>query len=135
MRIIVDADRVVAALIKQNTTRDILFDEAFEFLTPDYALSEIEEHREILQKKTKLAKDEFDILLSLIFEYITIIAKSTYTNFMEDCKESVKDVDDIPYIAACLASKSMGIWSHDQHFREQSKVKVFTNIDLLNLSR
>ena len=135
MKIIVDADRIVAALIKQNTTRDILFDEEFEFLTPDHALFEIEEHREILQKKTKLTTYEFDILLMLIFEYITIIAKSTYTNFMEDCKESVKDVNDIPYIAACLASEFLGIWLHNQHFREQSKVKVFTNIDLLNLSR
>lgn len=42
---------------------------------------------------------------------------------------------DIPHLAACLASKAEGIWAHDPHFLEQQKVKVFTNIDMLNLSR
>ena len=49
MKILVDANRIITALVKQSTTRDILFDEAFEFVTPDYAHSEIEDHQDELQ--------------------------------------------------------------------------------------
>ena len=53
---------------------------------------------------------------------------------MEECKNDISDPDDIPFLAACLASNAQGIWAHDPHFLEQHKTKVFTNIDLLNLS-
>ncbi len=135
MKILIDVNRIVAALMKQSTTRDILLDEAFEFVTPDYALSEIEEHREELQKKVKLTKEEFDILLAILFERITILPKSAYAGLIDGCKEAIEDVDDVPYLAACLASKSLGIWSHDPHVLKQKKVGVFTNIDMLRLAK
>jgi predicted nucleic acid-binding protein len=133
MKIIIDANRIVAALVKQSTTRDILFDSEFEFLTPDYSISEINEHKEELQKKAKLTTEEFDLLLSLIFERITILPEQEYSDFVKTCK--VCDVDDTPYLAACLATKAQGVWSHDPHLSKQDKAKVFTNIDLLNFSR
>ena len=54
MRILVDTNRIIAALVKAGTTRDILFDESFEFVTPDYTVTEIREHENELLKKTKL---------------------------------------------------------------------------------
>ena len=39
MKILVDANRIIAALVKQSTTRDILLDEAFEFVSPDHVMS------------------------------------------------------------------------------------------------
>ena len=134
MKILVDTNRIIAALIKNGTTRDILFDENFEFVTPDFTITEIREHEEELLKKTKLTKQEFDILLVLIFEHITIIPFSEYEDFIEECKEDINDLDDIPYLAACLASNAQGIWAHDPHLLEQHKAKVFTNIDLLKFS-
>lgn len=135
MKIVIDANRIIAALVKQSTTRDILFDEAFEFVTPDHSLSEIDEHREELQQKAKLTKEEFDVLLALLFERITILPKSAYADFTDECKEAIEDADDVPYLAACLASKSLGIWSHDPHVLKQKKASVFTNIDMLRLSK
>ncbi len=51
MKILIDTNRIIAALVKESTTRDILFDENFEFVTPDYTLTEIKEHKEELSKK------------------------------------------------------------------------------------
>jgi len=130
----VDTNRIIAALVKSGTTKDILFDESFEFLTPDYTITEIKEHEDELIRKTKLTKEELRILLALIFERVTIIPLSEYEDFIDGCKNDIRSPDDIPHLAACLASKSQGIWSHDQHFLEQHKAKVFTNIDLLGIS-
>ena len=70
MKVLVDTNRIIAALIRKGTTRDILFDENFEFVTPDFTITEIKEHEDELRKKTKLTKEEFDVLLALIFEHI-----------------------------------------------------------------
>src|SRR3989344_980173 len=128
MKILVDTNRIIAALIKESTTRDLLFDENFEFVTPDYTIIEITEHKEELQKKTKLTDEEFEILLTLIFERIEIIPKSEYEDFLDECKNLISDPNDVPHLAACLAIRAEGIWAHDSHFKEQHKLKVFTNI-------
>ena len=135
MRIVIDANRIVAALIKQSTTREIILDGLFEFVTPDFVLYEIKKHRNELQKKTKLTEKEFNVLLILIFEQIIILPKSSYLKFIDDCKNYVIDINDVPYLAACIASKATGIWSHDPHILKQKKVRVFTNINMLDLSK
>lgn len=53
MKIIIDANRIIASLIKRSTTREIILDKSFEFFTPDFTLSEIEKHRNELLKKNK----------------------------------------------------------------------------------
>lgn len=134
MKVLIDTNRIIAALIKNGTARIILFDESFEFVTPDYTIIEILNHKEELKRKTRLSSEEFDILLSMILEPITILPKCDYENFIEKCKNDISDPDDIPHLAACLAVKAEGIWAHDPHFLEQHKAKVFTNIDMLKLS-
>lgn len=46
MKVVIDSNRVIAALIKDSTTRLILNDENFEFVTPDFTITEVEEHKE-----------------------------------------------------------------------------------------
>ena len=38
MKIVIDTNRIIAALIKDGVSRKILFDKRFEFVTPDYSL-------------------------------------------------------------------------------------------------
>lgn len=134
MKIVVDTNRIIAALVKDSTTRTILFDKSFKFLTSDYAITEIQEHKDELKAKTNLNDEEFEILLALIFEHIGVIPKSIYENHMEDYKNEISDLDDIPVLATAIATEADGIWAHDPHFEQQKKVKVFRNIDLLKLS-
>ena len=134
MRILVDTNRIIAALVKRGTSRDILFDEFFELVTPDYTLIEIDKHKEEIRQKTHLEEDEFELLLMLVFEHIIVIPKSDYTQFIDKCKNDMSDPDDVPHLAAALATNAEGIWAHDPHFLEQKKVKVFTNIDMLKIA-
>lgn len=135
MKVVVDTNRIIASLIKDGTTRKILLDGNFEFITPDYTITEINEHRDELKNTGNLSDEEFDIIFALIFEYIKIIPEANYKNFTEACKNDISDPDDVPILAAAVASSADGIWAHDPHFKEQKKVKVFTNIDMLNMGR
>ena len=134
MRILVDTNRIIAALVKQGTTRSILFNEYFEFVTPDYTISEIMRYKEEIKRKARINDAELEILLALIFERITVIPESEYASFIGQCKDEISDPDDIPQLACCLASKAEGIWAHDPHFKKQNKINVFTNIDMLRIS-
>lgn len=135
MKIVVDSNRVIAALIQDSTTREILLDRNFEFFAPEYIKTEIEKYRKDIMEKADISEEEFEILLSLIFESITIIPQSEYQNFLSELRDITKDSKDVAYFAVCLFIKADGIWTHDLHFKEQKKVKVFTNIDMLRFNR
>ncbi len=83
--------------------------------------------------KAKINSEEFDLLIGLIFENITIIPKEEYENYAEQAKILIKDVKDVPFMALCLAYKTDGIWSDDAHFSEQNKIKIFKTPDMLLL--
>ena len=134
MKVVIDSNRVIAALVKDSTTRGILFDKNFDFVAPDYIKIEINKYKSEIMEKAGITENEFDILLSLVFENITIIPRDEYDKFVAKFKNEIKDPKDIAYIAASAVTKAEGVWTHDPHFIDQKKIKVFTNIDLLKLS-
>lgn len=134
MKIVIDTNRIIAALVKDSTTRKILFDKRFEFVTPDYTLTEIHKHKDELKEKTGLDDMGFELLLAFILDEIKIISFSDYREFIDDCKEDVRDPDDAPILATAIATRAEGIWAHDPHFLEQKKMRVLTNKDMLDLN-
>ena len=133
MKVVIDSNRVIAALIKDSTTRGILFNNNFEFIAPDSITIEVNKYKDVIIEKSGITEKEFDILLSFIFEQISIIPQNEYNELVEKFKNDIKDPNDVLYIAACVAAKAEAIWTHDPHFKEQKKVKVFSNIDLLRI--
>ncbi len=133
MKIVIDSNRAIAAMIKESTTREILLDKTFEFFAPEYIKEEIEKYEEEIMQKASLEKEEFAILLSLIFEHITIIPQGEYHYFVEELKNKISDLKDVAYLAVCLSIKADGIWTHDLHFQEQKRCRIYTNVDLLRL--
>ncbi|SRR3989344_6858371 len=134
MKIVVDSNRVIAALIKDGTTREILFNRNFKFFAPEYIRDEIEKYKNEIIQRADINNKEFEILISLIFEYITIVPKSEYNSFIDKLKNEISDINDLAYFAACLSIKADGIWTHDLHFKEQEKYKIYTNIDMIRMS-
>jgi len=131
--LVIDCNRIFAALIKEGTTRNIFWDDEFEFIAPDFILEEIEKYKEEIMSKTVLTQEEFNVLLSLFLERITIIPQEDYSEYTKIIE--ISDIKDIPYVACCLATKAHGIWTHDPDFQQQTEVKVFTNMDLLRWLR
>jgi predicted nucleic acid-binding protein len=134
MRIVIDANRVLASLIRDGTTRAILLDPLFEFFAPDGLMTEIGKHADRVTKASGLRKEELEILLLLLSENITVVPREEYVEYVEKIRGSIGDPGDVPYVAVCLAVGAEGIWTHDPHFRKQDEVQVFTNIDMLRKS-
>jgi len=130
MKLVIDSNSIIASLIKDGLSRRIIFSLAIQFIAPDHTLNEISNYKKMICKKAKLTYNEFDILFNLIFEHITIIPKEEYEDFFDCAKALIDDIDDIPFVALCLASKADGIWSDDTHFKTRKEITIYRTREL-----
>ncbi len=131
MKVVIDSNRVIAALIKDSTTRLIIRSARFNFYAPSFIKSEIYKYKKEILEKSRLNSEEFNSLLENIFKRINIIQAEKYDLFFKDSKNSTIDPKDFSYFAVCTLCSAEGIWTHDPHFREQKNIRIFTNIDML----
>ncbi|MDP3106281.1 MAG: PIN domain-containing protein [Candidatus Methanoperedens sp.] len=112
MRLVLDANRLFAALIKDSISRKILFHPSLEFIAPDYILIELSNHKKELLRKSKLPEDEFNILFQSLFENIIIISLEEIKPCYERAKEIMKNIDpdDAVFLAISICSPNDGIW-------------------------
>jgi predicted nucleic acid-binding protein len=137
MRLIVDTNRVIAALVKDSTSRKILLSDKINFLTIEITKQEIEEHRRELLYKTRLTDEQLNLALSLLFSRIFVVSDIVVENKMDEAKEimDATDPDDTPFIVLALAVENDGIWSDDKHFKQQTRIRIWETKDLLMLIR
>lgn len=131
MDLVVDANVIFAALIKEGTSYELLFEEQFNFSTPDYILSEFEEHKEEILKKTGKTKEEMQILLDVLKRNIKIFQLEELVPYLKDAEEISPDPDDVAYIALALKLKCP-IWSNDKSLKQkQDAVEVYSTDELM----
>ena|SRR5208283_2879639 len=135
MKLVVDTGRIIAALIRNSSGRAILFSDKFEFLTVNFAKSEIDEHKQEIKDKAKIKDSEFSIVLSLLLSHTQVISDLAIKSKLKEAKEIMGaiDPDDVPFIAAALAVENDGIWTDDTHFDRQKRIRVFKTTSLVRM--
>lgn len=135
MRLVVNSDRVIAALIRDSKSRGIILSGNFELVTIDFALSEIHEHEDEILRKARLSKSHLKSLLSILFSKIMVASDLGVETKMNDAMKVMDriDPDDTPFIALALAIENDGIWTEDRHFEKQKVMKIWKTVDLLRL--
>ena len=137
MRLVVDVNIIIAALIRDSITRKLLFLSRFNFIIPDMYLEEILKYKRYIKEKSDLKDESFDELLSLIMKYVVVVPYSKYSKSMKEALGIMAKIDekDAPFVALALASRADGIWSEDKDFKRQSRVEVLNTSEVLNLMR
>ena len=134
MRIVIDANMVIAALVKDSKSREIIADRNFEFISPDFLLDEIHKHENYICKKSGLSKEELGLSISLLLENIKIIPVSEYEESINAAKEIMKeDTKDVPYVACYTALKCDWIWTNDTDYDNKNQIKTLKTKDLIKL--
>ncbi|MFH1751834.1 MAG: PIN domain-containing protein [archaeon] len=128
MKLIVDTNRIIAALIKDSYCRRIILSEKIELFTLGFGVSEVKKYTNYILKKTKLQETEFNELMNTLLAKMTVFEETDISkkNYFK-AKEIMEKIDenDVPFIALALEIENDGIWSDDKHFTEQKKVKVW----------
>ncbi len=135
MILIVDSNRVIAALMRDSSTRKVIMCPYFQFYAPDLLLHEIKKHKDIILEKSGLSDYEFHTVLNEIFDRITIVPRRDIAKHITVAHQIIghEDPNDVPFVALALTIPNDGIWTEDKHFRNQSKIKIWSTNQLLGI--
>lgn len=125
MRLVVDANILFSALIKESLTKKILFDLSYEFYSPIFVFDEFKEHEEEILSKTHRTKEEFYLVLESLQEIISFIPEKEFICYLSEAEKICPDSDDIVYFALAL-KLDCGIWSDDKKLKEQNIIKIYS---------
>lgn len=131
MKLVIDSNVVISALVKESVTREIILDSKYEFISPDYLISEIERHKELIKEKSGLSERNLEAVLHLLLGEVEILPREEYEFSLKEAENILGEVDpkDVPFLA-CGVAKNCPIWSDDKHFQQQDKAEVYTTEEL-----
>jgi len=132
MELVIDANILFAALIKDGTTATLLFHEDLKFYSPEFVIDEFLKYSGLIQKKMKRTGEEFMLITHQLYQVINVIPEEEYEHFIDGAKNISPDDKDVMYFALALKMKC-GIWSNDRVLKEQDTVVVYTTKELLSL--
>ncbi len=133
MNLIVDANIVISAILKDSTTRRILLHPSFDFYAPDFLFEEIEKNIALISKKSRMPSNELKRLIEILTETISLIPLDIYQHTLQEAYKIMGSIDekDVPYIALALTIPNEGIITEDKDFLKQKNVKILKIKELL----
>ena len=134
MKLIIDANILFAALIKQGSTAELLISDKLQLFAPEFLLTEFVKYKDLILKKTHRNEEEFDQFLDLLNEQINIVPKKEIIPFLDEADKISPDPKDTIYLALAIAIKC-NIWSNDKKLKQsQTKINVLSTGDLLKIT-
>jgi len=135
MKLVVDTNILMAALIKDSSIRKIIVTSKHDFYIPQAAVEEIYGYIDLISKKNSLSREENLQFLSTLLKYMKKVDFEFYKHKMKEGKKIIGKIDkkDIPFIALALSFENNGIWTEDKHFEKQKKIKTWRTTHLLSL--
>ena len=132
MKLVVDANVVISALIADSKSRELIVTLEPEFLTPEVVHDEIGNYQDLIVEKSGMASDRVQRFIDLLFQYIETVPASEFYPYIEEAEEAIGDIDpdDVLYVACALACEA-AVWSDDSDFDEQDLVPVFTTSEVV----
>ncbi len=127
MRLVVDANILFAALVRDGLTRQLLFEH--ELLAPTLMLREFRKHRAVLERKTGLRDHLLDELLSLLIQGSGLRFLEPSGRMLREAERFSPDKGDVDYLALCL-DEGCDLWSNDKPLRGQARVRVWSTEEL-----
>ena len=129
MKLVVDANVLFSALIKDSMTRRLFFEEKLEIYAPEYLFEEFAEHRGEIIRKTHRSEADFWEVMAILKSKINIVPLSEFEIFMEKARGVSPDKDDAIYFAVAFAIKG-AIWSNDKRLKSQKAVRVLNTKEI-----
>lgn len=132
--IVVDANILFSALLRDGATRHLLLYTELDLHTPDHIWNEFDRNREHLLEKTNATAAAFDLLLDSLRDRIADLPPQVLRNHLGEARDAVGEDDqlDAPYVAAALALDE-ALWTQDKRLREQAPVPVLGTGEIIDM--
>ena len=131
MKLVVDANVVISALIADSKTRELVVTLEPDLLTPEFVYDEIESYTELIVQKSGMSPERVAQFIDLLFQYIEVVPAQEFYPHIEEAEAAIGDTDpdDVLYVACALAEDA-AVWSDDTDFDEQTRVETYSTSDV-----
>ena len=129
MKLIADANILFSLASPSTAANGIVAKYRIKLYSPEYVLSELEEHREEFAEKTG---QPYGRIIRYLAERVAYIESKEYKELMGQALQLTKDSEDAPYLALAMKFR-IPVWSNDKHLKDQEKIPVFTTKELIEL--
>ena len=137
MQLVVDANILLAAFLKEALTRELLLDSRLDLAAPEHLLLETLRHLRAnasIRKRIGLSSEETDALFLLLTQRIRVFPETSYQSVMTKALTLAPHRQDAPYLALALMLEA-AVWSNDKSVKKQTTVTVYSTTELLTMLR
>ena len=133
MKLVIDANVVISALIADSKTRELIVTLEPDLLTPAFVHDEIGNYEDLIVEKSGMEPQRVQQFIDLLFQYIKVVPADEFYPYIEQADAAIgeTDPDDTLYVACALASDA-DIWSDDSDFGEQDIVEAHSTSDVID---
>jgi len=132
MQLVVDTNVLISALLARSKTFVIIVLGDLELFAPEYALGEIDRHKEELRERMGVSQEEFDLALNLILSHVVVINRQRYESFEAHARKICPDEKDFPFFALALALR-IPFWTNETRLKVQKEVIVYNTKEMVEL--
>src|SRR3990167_5176246 len=98
MELVLDANILFAALIKDDFTSELLFNDRLHLFAPDFLISEFYSYERLILVKTSRKPQDFAEVMDKIERRIVLIPYEELQPFVDEARRISPDVKDVPYV-------------------------------------
>jgi predicted nucleic acid-binding protein len=133
MKLVIDANVVISALIADSKTRELVVTLEPDLLTPAFVSDEIENYEELIVEKSGMGPERVAQFIDLLFQYVEVVPADDFYPAIERAEDAIGDTDpdDVLYLA-CAIARDGAIWSDDSDFDEQDLVETYSTSDVID---
>ncbi len=135
MKLVVDTNIVMSALIRDSSTRKLILETRHELYFPEPSLQKLRKYQDYVIDKAGLTEKNYARVLATLFKHIKVLPAEEINENWDRAKETMEHIDheDVVFIAAALSLDNSAIWSEDKDFERQTKVKVLKTRDIVGI--
>jgi len=130
IKLVIDANILFAALIKNSKTAELMLEKQIALFAPEFLIEEFGKYRSIILRKMHRTEDEFNRFLKILRRRIRIIKKEEIEPFIKRAIKFSPDPKDSLYFALALRLK-IPIWSNDKRLKNQNEVQILNTYELI----
>ena len=117
---------------KSTTTRELIFLLSGRLISPEFAISELEEHKEEVLRKAKIDEGTFQRVLDVLREHVIFVPEEFYSEFIPLALGICPDKDDADFVALSLKVNAP-LWSNDRRLKDIKEIEVLNTGEVLEL--
>ena len=132
MELVIDANILFSALIKNSLTAELVFNDEIKLYSPEFIIEEFLKYEDEILEKTSRTRETFVMTMHMLKDIISVVPQEEYSALIVQGKEISPDPNDVLYFALAL-KLNCAIWSNDTRLKKQYKVKVYSSSEVMKM--